>query len=128
MFEFLKSNFLFILCCSIGTAVDVALLNILARRVNMNEKTANIVSYTVGILVAFFLCRSFVFNVKDNLGGRLVCTLLVHGIGLIVQQWLLTFLIKRGMKLNLAKVITIAENAILMFFLTKYVVFAELLF
>ena len=125
--EFLKENFLFIICCTIGTIADIGLLNVLVRRVNMDEKIANIISYTVGIIVAFFLCRSFVFDVKDNLGGRLICTLLVHVIGLIAQQWLLIFLVKKGFKLNLAKGITIVENAILMYFLTKYVVFAEYL-
>ena len=127
MIEFLQENILFIICCSVGTAIDIGILNFLSHVVNMNEKTANIISYTVGVVVAFFLCRSFVFvDARDYVGGRLVITLLTHSIGLIVQQWLLNTLMKRGLSLNFAKCITIAENAVLMYFLTKYIVFIQI--
>ena len=113
----LKGNFLFIICCSIGTLVDVALLNVLA--LIMDKSIANIISYIIGILVAFFLCRSFVFKANDHLERRLASTLLVHGVGLIVQQALLTVLLNFGWGLNIAKIVTIAENAILMYFLNN---------
>ena len=127
MVEFLQENFLFIICCSVGTAIDIGLLNFLSHVVNMDEKTANIISYIVGVIVAFFLCRAFVFvDARDYIGGRLVITLLTHAIGLIVQQWLLNTLMKRGLSLNFAKCITIAENGVLMYFLTKYIVFIQI--
>ena len=126
MFEFLKSNFLFIICCGVGTAIDVCLLNILVRMMNIKESIANIISYIVGVVVAFFLCRTFVFvDRQDSLGVRLILNLLGHILSLIVQQWLLKFLLKKGRSLNVAKVITIAVNAILMYIFTTCIVFAE---
>ena len=119
----LKGNFLFIICCSIGTLVDVALLNVLA--LIMDKSIANIISYIIGILVAFFLCRSLVFKTNDHLERRLASTLLVHGVGLIVQQILLDIFLNLGWALNIAKIITIAENAILMYFLNIFVVFRK---
>ena len=121
--EFLKKNLLFIVCCAVGTVADISLLNILAYI--MDRSVANVISYIVGILVAFFLCRSFVFNAKDNLPRRLVSTLLVHLAGLIVQQVLLDILLGFGWSLNSAKLATIAENAILMYFLNILVVFRK---
>ena len=117
----IKGNFLFILFCSIGTLVDIALLNVLAQI--MNRTVANAISYVVGIIVAFFLCRAFVFKTKDHLERRLASTLLVHGVGLIVQQALLIALLNFGWGLNVAKIVTIVENAILMYFLNIFVVF-----
>ena len=119
----LKGNFLFIVCCGVGTIVDVVLLNVLAYI--MDKSTANFISYVVGILVAFFLCRTFVFNAKDHLERRLASTLLVHGFGLIVQQVLLNILLNVGWGLNLAKIATIVENALLMYFLNIFVVFRK---
>lgn len=115
---------LFICYSSIGTAVDIGLLNILVKLIKINKKKSNIISYTVGVIVAFFLCRAFVFtDAQDNIGGRLLVTIVTHSFGLVIQQWLLNALIKKGLGLNFAKFITIIENAIVMFFLTKYVVF-----
>ncbi len=119
----LKGNFLFIICCSIGTLVDIILLNVLAHI--MDKSVANIISYIIGILVAFFLCRSLVFKTNDHLERRLASTLLVHGVGLIVQQILLDIFLNLGWALNIAKIITIAENAILMYFLNIFVVFRK---
>lgn len=119
----LKGNLLFILCCGIGTLVDIVLLNVLAFI--MDKSIANIISYIIGILVAFFLCRSFVFKANDHLERRLASTLLVHGVGLIVQQILLDIFLNLGWELNIAKIITIVENAILMYFLNIFVVFRK---
>jgi len=119
----LKGNVLFIICCGTGTVIDAVLLNVLANV--MDKSIANIISYVVGVIVAFFLCRSFVFRAKDYLGRRLSSTLLVHGVGLIVQQIILEMLLNAGLGLNMAKMITIAENAILMYFLNIFVVFRK---
>ena len=119
----LKGTVLFIICCSIGTIADIVLLNVLAHI--MSETIANGISYIVGILVAFFLCRSFVFNAKDHTSRRLASTLIVHFVGLVVQQLLLNFLLKLGWGLNVSKIVTVVENAILMYFLNIIVVFRE---
>ena len=122
----IQENLMFITCCGVGTVIDICLLNILVRVMNIRENTANIISYIVGVVVAFFLCRSFVFvDRQDSLGGRLIFDLLGHIVGLIVQQWLLKFLLDRGWSLNKAKLATIAENAVLMYIFTKFIVFAE---
>ena len=116
----------FVLLSSIGTVVDIGLLYILTKK-NKPKKISNFISYIVGVLLAFFLCRSFVFtNAKDYMGGRLLVDLLVHLIGLVVQQWLLDFLLQKGWSLGWSKFITVLENAVLMFLLTKYIVFLEL--
>ena len=117
------NNLLFILYSSVGTAVDICLLNILVR-MKLKKKIANAISYSVGVIIAFFLCREFVFTEsQDNLGGRLIISIVTHCIGLVIQQWLLNILIKKGLSLNLAKCITIVENAILMYLLTRFIVF-----
>ena len=123
----IQEELIFIVCCGVGTAVDVCLLNILVRVMNIKEETANIISYIVGVVVAFFLCRSYVFVDKQGgLGIRLILDLIGHIISLFVQQKVLKVLLKKGRRLNVAKIATIAVNAILMYFFTKFVFLLEL--
>ena len=121
--KILKQNVLFIMYSSIGTLADIGILNILS--IIMDKRIANMISYCIGVIIAFFLCRSFVFKTKDHTTKRLLSTIYIHFIGLIIQELLLDFLLKRGIDLNVAKLITIGENAIIMYFLNVFIVFRK---
>lgn len=121
--QILRQNALFIMYSSIGTLADVGALNLLS--LIMDESIANIISYTTGVMISFFLCRKFVFNVKDHVARRTLSTIAVHFVGLIIQELLLDSLLETGMELNIAKMITVAENGILMYFLNVFVVFRK---
>lgn len=123
--EYLKKNVLFILFSAAGTGVDWGLLKVLVH-CGMKETVANLISYPIGVLVAFFLCRNFAFKLKDRLGRRLGSTVVVHIIGFCVQQVVFYILVRfLGINMNDAKMVTIVENAILMYFLVPRTVFAE---
>lgn len=118
-----KENILFFMYSAVGTLADIGALNILSMI--MDESIANIISYAIGVMISFFLCRKFVFKVKDKLLQRTLSTIGVHFAGLIVQELLLSTLLKMSWDLNMAKLATVAENGILMYFLNKYVVFRK---
>ena len=121
--QFLKQNALFIMYCSIGTLADIGALNLLSMI--MDETIANIISYATGVMISFFLCRKFVFKVKDHVLRRTLSTIAVHFVGLVIQELLLDSLLGNGVDLNIAKMITVAENGILMYFLNVFVVFRK---
>ena len=121
--QFLKQNALFIMYCSIGTLADIGALNLLSMI--MDETIANIISYAIGVMISFFLCRKFVFKVKDHVLRRTLSTIAVHFVGLVIQELLLDFLLRNGMDLNVAKMVTVAENGILMYFLNVFIVFRK---
>lgn len=118
-FDFRK-KLLFILGCCIGTAVDIAILPVLLNL--MNEWLAGLISYMVGVIIAFFWGRK-ALKVEDNPKRRLLSTVIIHIIGAGVQDVLLVLLLDVGLTWFIAKAVTIAENAILMYLLTLYVVF-----
>lgn len=119
----LKQNLLFFMYSAIGTLADIGALNLLS--LIMDESIANIISYATGVMISFFLCRKFVFKVKDHVARRTISTIAVHFVGLIIQELLLDSLLKSGMNLNIAKMITVAENGILMYFLNVFIVFRK---
>ena len=123
----LKKNILFVLWCIPGTIIDVGLLHYLVYIVGINGISinflANGICYIIVSVVAFFCCRRFVFKMKDNIWRRLGSTLGTHFIGFVLQELLFYYLLYRGLDINIAKAITIGENAILMFFATKLIVF-----
>ena len=119
----IKENLLFLMYSAIGTLADFGALNILSMI--MNERIANIISYAIGVMISFFLCRRFVFRVRDHLTRRTISTITVHFVGLVIQELLLDSLLNQGMDLNIAKGVTVAENGILMYFMNKYIVFRK---
>ena len=121
--QFVKQNALFIMYCSIGTLADIGALNLLS--LVMDETIANIISYAIGVIISFFLCRKFVFKVKDHVLRRTISTIAVHFIGLVIQELLLNSLLENDMDLNIAKIVTVAENGILLYFLNVFVVFRK---
>lgn len=121
--QFLKQNALFIMYCSIGTLADIGALNLLSMI--MDETIANIISYATGVMISFFLCRKFVFKVKDHVARRTLSTIAVHFVGLVIQELLLDSLLGSGVDLNIAKMVTVIENGILMYFLNVFVVFRK---
>ena len=108
---------------AIGTLADFGALNILSMI--MDERIANIVSYAIGVMISFFLCRKFVFKVRDHIARRTISTITVHFVGLVIQELLLDSLLDQGIDLNIAKGVTVIENGILMYFLNKYIVFRK---
>lgn len=108
---------------AIGTLADFGALNILSMI--MDERIANIVSYAIGVMISFFLCRKFVFKVRDHITRRTISTITVHFVGLVIQELLLDSLLDQGIDLNIAKGVTVIENGILMYFLNKYIVFRK---
>jgi len=122
--HWLKQNALFAFYCGIGTLADWGILNLLSMKMD-NENVANLISYTIGVMISFFLCRAFVFKVKNHITRRIFSTISVHILGLVLQYLLLKLLLELGWKLNPAKLITIIENAFVMYFLNKYIVFRE---
>ena len=121
--DIIKENLLFFMYCAIGTLADFGALNILSMI--MDERIANIVSYAIGVMISFFLCRKFVFKVRDHIARRTISTITVHFVGLVIQELLLDSLLDQGMNLNIAKGVTVVENGILMYFLNKYIVFRK---
>ena len=119
----IKENLLFFIYSAVGTLADIGALNILS--LIMDESIANIISYAIGVMISFFLCRKFVFKVKDKLLRRTLSTISVHFVGLIVQELLLNALLSLQWELNIAKLGTVIENGILMYFLNKYIVFRK---
>ena len=124
----LKKNILFVLWCIPGTIIDVGLLHYLVYIVGIGSEIfinvlANGICYMIGSIVAFFCCRRFAFKMKDNLWKRLSSTLGTHFIGFALQELLFFYLLYLGLDINVAKAITIGENAIVMFFATKLIVF-----
>jgi len=119
----IKKDLLFFLYSAVGSLADIGALNVLS--LIMDERIANIISYAIGVIISFFLCRVFVFKVKDHVLKRTLVTMSLHFVGLIIQELLLDYLLNKQMDLNIAKGITIAENGILMYFLNKYIVFRK---
>ncbi len=124
----LKKNILFILWCIPGTIVDVGLLHYLVYIVGIGSEIfinvlANGICYMIGSVIAFFCCRRFAFKMKDNFWKRLGSTLGTHFVGFALQEILFFYLLYQGLDINIAKAITIGENAIVMFFATKLIVF-----
>lgn len=119
----IKENLLFFMYSAVGTLADIGALNILS--LIMDENVANIISYAIGVMISFFLCRKFVFKVRDHVARRTLSTIAVHFVGLIIQELLLGALLDLEWELNLAKLATVAENGVLMYFLNKYIVFRK---
>lgn len=119
----IKENLLFFMYSAVGTLADIGALNILS--LIMDENVANIISYAIGVMISFFLCRKFVFKVRDHVARRTLSTIAVHFVGLIIQELLLGALLDLKWELNLAKLATVAENGILMYFLNVFIVFRK---
>lgn len=119
----IKENILFFSFSSLGTVADCALLRILSFV--MNETIANVISYPFGVAVAFVLSREYAFKTKDKTVTRIIATIIVHGVGLIVQSALFSYLVKIGLSVAMVKMITIVENAILMYFGNVFIVFRK---
>ena len=125
MKEKIKKLVLYILCSSAGTVCDFILLLFLVQHQQIPPKIANAVAYITGVVVSFFLCRFCVFERRDKTIRRLSSSILVHIIGWGVQQMLLICLLNIGASLILSKLVTIAENAIVMYVLNALVVFRK---
>ena len=123
MKEKIKKLVLYILCSSAGTVCDFILYESLLQQ--LTPQTANAIAYMTGVILSFFLCRIFVFKKTDKTMRRLFSSILIHIIGWGIQQGLLIYLLTIGLGPISSKIITIAENAIVMYFLNALVVFRK---
>ena len=89
--------------------------NILEFLINNAYTLSNVISYPVGVALAFYLCAKYAFNTMDHMKDRIRDTILVHLTGLVVQELLLYILIiSIGKTEDYAKGVTIIVNAVLM--------------
>ncbi len=84
--------------------------------------TANLVSYPLGVIIAFFLNRSHAFKEKDLPVLRFIMNLGIHGASLYLQQVLFPIFIT-SMGDSLTKIALMIINAVLMWIGVTYIVF-----
>lgn len=109
---------------AISTGLEFALYSALC--LVMPFQWANVIGFHVGILCSFYLNRHFNFKVEDNIMLRFVSFYLVQLVGLGISSLTLHILINVfGFGNNLAKLISIAVVALLLFLLNNYITFRK---
>ena len=114
-----------IVCISIQTFV-IGYKGIILVSLYKNAYTlSNVISYPVGVALAFYWSAKYAFKTLDHMKERIRDTILVHVTGLVVQELLLYVLKLNGKTEDYAKLVAIAVNAILMAFSSILIVFRK---
>jgi putative flippase GtrA len=91
---FLK--FKFALTSSIATLVDIGLFNVFSYLVfsdlEHRAKTSHILSFSLAVIVNFYLQRKFIFEMKRTLNKTFFLALMVSFVGLILSTILISYL------------------------------------
>lgn len=111
---------LFTLFSGGGALVDYILWLVLLNWIQSD--TANLISYPVGVIIAFFLNRKHAFKETNLPVLRFVVNLGIHGGSLYLQQLLFPiFVVSMGD--SLTKIVLMIINAVLMWIGVTYIVF-----
>lgn len=103
-----------------GALVDYLLWLILSNW--LQSDTANLISYPVGVIIAFFLNRKHAFKETNLPVLRFIANLGIHGGSLYLQQVLFPIFID-SMGDSLTKIALMIINAVLMWIGVTYIVF-----
>ena len=114
----------YLVCISIDVFI-VKYENILVFLISNAYTLSNIVSYPIGVALAFYWSAKYAFHMMDHMRERIRDTILVHVTGLVVQELPLYVLKLNGKTEDYAKLVAIAVNAVLMAFSSILIVFRK---
>jgi len=95
----LKTKFLkFFVVGGFATAVDVAMFLVETNVLHIHYLLANTISFSVGLVISYFLTRSWVFNHKDHSFFRDFTLFTITSLmGLLISNFILYALIDRSL-------------------------------